>query len=278
MQAVLYVGHGSRVQQGNEELLTFVEKAKKKLSDIPIQESCFIELCEPTIAMGIDACISQGATKVAVIPVLLLTANHAKLDIPIEIDKAKKRYPDVMFTYGRPLGIESTIITILKERLQSEGVPVTIGQTKDDKRGPVSVLLVGRGSSDPDANSDLVKISRLLWEYTPISDVDVCYIAATRPTVDEGLERINRIPNKKVYVLPYLLFTGVLMEGLQKTLNLWNEKTEKEFILCSYLGFADALVDVLVTRIKETLSDDVKVNCDACRFRINHVEQQSPAQ
>ncbi|WP_088102398.1 sirohydrochlorin chelatase [Halalkalibacter urbisdiaboli] len=272
MQAILYVGHGSRVKEGNEELLTFVEKAKKKLSSIPIQESCFIELSDPSIAAGIEACINQGATEVAVVPVLLLTANHAKMDIPIEIDKAKKRYPHVNFTYGRPLGVELTIIRILKERLESAGLYSSKGRPEYDEREPVSVLLVGRGSSDPDANSDLVKISRLLWEYSPISDVDVCYIAATRPTVNEGLERINRIPNKKVFVLPYLLFTGVLMKGLQEMLHTWNQNTEKEFILCSYLGFDDELVNVLVNRIEELLRSEVKINCDACQFRLNHLE------
>lgn len=91
MQAILYIGHGSRVKAGNEELMAFVEKAKAKHPNINIQECCFLELAEPTIQDGVEACINKGATKIAVVPVLLLTAAHAKVDIPEAIDEMKKR-------------------------------------------------------------------------------------------------------------------------------------------------------------------------------------------
>lgn len=268
MQAILYVGHGSRVQAGNEELSAFVEKAKAAHPQVTIQECCFLELAKPTIAEGVEACILQGAKKIAVVPVLLLTAMHAKVDIPKEIDRLKLAYPQVSFSYGRPIGMESSVIEIVKDRLRDAGLSMSASRPKYEDRQPVSVLLVGRGSSDPDATSDLMKISRLVWEYTPVADVDVCFIAATRPNVDEGLERVNRLPNERVFVVPYLLFTGVLMGGLQEQLNEWSAETEKEFILCDYLGFNDQLIHVLAKRVQEVLEDDVPVNCDTCLYRL----------
>ncbi|WP_100372532.1 sirohydrochlorin chelatase [Bacillus sp. FJAT-45037] len=275
MRAILYVGHGSRVQAGNQQLMTFIEQVKGHFQHIAIQEHCFIELSEPTIAEGIAACVKKGATDIAVIPVLLLTANHAKLDIPREIDKAKLVYPQVSFTYGRPFGVEETLISILKKRLEQQGLPERTARPTDDEREDSIVLLVGRGSSDPDANSDLMKIGRLLWEEAPIADVEVCYIAATRPTVDQGLERLTRYPYKKVYVLPYLLFTGVLMKGLQKKLTHWSEETGIESILCQYLGFDDDMKNVLIRRVEEVLANFVPVNCDLCQYRIQAEKSRS---
>ena len=267
MQAILYIGHGSRVQEGNDELSAFVEKAKAKHPQISIQECCFLELAEPTIAEGVEACIRQGATHIAVVPVLLLTAMHAKVDIPREIDRMKVAYPDVAFSYGRPIGVESSVIKIVKDRLRDAGLQMTDHRPIYAERQDVTILLVGRGSSDPDATSDLMKISRLVWEYTPVTDVEVCFIAATHPNVDEGLVRANRLPNEKVYVVPYLLFTGVLMEELQEKLDEWSKQTEKEFVLCNYLGFDDQLVDMLAKRVQEVLEEHVPVNCDTCQYR-----------
>ncbi|MFC0558165.1 sirohydrochlorin chelatase [Halalkalibacter alkalisediminis] len=274
MQAILYIGHGSRVQAGNEELYHFVEKAKAAHPNVAIQECCFLELAEPTIQEGVEVCVKKGATNIAVVPVLLLTAMHAKVDIPEAIAEMKKQYPAVSFSYGRPIGIDTTVIDIVKERLQEAGLPLRDGRPNYEDREPISILLVGRGSSDPDATSDLMKIARLVWEYTPVADVDVCFIAATRPNVDEGLVRVNRLPNQKVYVVPYLLFTGVLMKGLQKQLDEWSKQSNKEYILCDYLGFDDQLITVLARRVQEVLDESVLVNCDTCLYRSGFFEQQ----
>ncbi|WP_332691201.1 sirohydrochlorin chelatase [Halalkalibacter lacteus] len=273
MQAILYIGHGSRVRAGKEELLSFIEKAKGELPQVTIQECCFLELTEPTIEEGVQACVDQGATSIAVIPVLLLTAMHAKVDIPEEINEMKRKYPDVTFSYGRPIGIDSTVIKIVKDRLRASGMNISNKRPKYEEREPISILLVGRGSSDPDQTSDLMKIARLVWEYTPVNEVDVCFLAATRPNVDEGIARMNRLPNDKVYVVPYLLFTGILMKGLQKQLDEWSKQTKKDFVLCDYLGFDDQLISVLIKRVQEVLENDVQVNCDTCSFRYSDTEK-----
>ncbi|GAE24830.1 hypothetical protein JCM9140_783 [Halalkalibacter wakoensis JCM 9140] len=101
------------------------------------------------------------------------------------------------------------------------------------------------------------------------------FLAATRPNVEEGLVRMNRLPNDKVYVVPYLLFTGVLMNDLQKMLDDWSDETEKEFILCDYLGFDDQLISVLGTRVQEVLDENVRVNCDTCSFRVRIDERSA---
>ncbi|WP_227994840.1 sirohydrochlorin chelatase [Oceanobacillus sp. CFH 90083] len=257
MQAILYIGHGSRVQRGNEELLAFVGKAKKKNPQIRIQETCFIELASPAIQTGIDSCVRQGAAKIAVVPVLLLSAGHAKLDIPKEIEQAEKRYPDVTFSYGKVMGVDPAMVDLLTARLEMGGLKQTKRPPVYEARESASVLLVGRGSSDPDANSDLTKIARLLWEAAPVSEVNTCYLAATHPTLDEGLDQLLKSPHARVFIVPYLLFSGVLMKELRQKLGELSERTDKQFILCPYLGFDDQLVEVLVDRVNTLLQEEV---------------------
>ncbi|WYP28031.1 sirohydrochlorin chelatase [Alkalihalobacillus sp. FSL W8-0930] len=252
--AILYVGHGSRVEAGNQELLSFIEKTKTQFPDVPIQETGFIELTSPTIVEAATACVEQGATHIAVVPVLLLTAMHAKEDIPEEIEKAQKKFPHVHFAYGRPFGIEPIIVDLIKQRAEEAGLTSIAHRPKFEDRQPVTLVLVGRGSSDVEQTSDLFKIARLAWEQTPIKDVEVCFIAATHPTVDEGLEKAARLESDTIYVIPYLLFTGVLMKGLEKQLAELNERSDKTFILGDYLGFDDKLIDVLKKRTNEVLA------------------------
>jgi sirohydrochlorin ferrochelatase len=247
MQAILYICHGSRIAKACQEAVAFVERCKTNI-DIPIQEICFIELAEPDIAKGIDTCVNKGATSIAVIPVLLLAAGHVKHDIPEEIAKAKQRYPHIDMVMGEPFGVHEKMVQILVERIAEQSVPL------DDD---AMVLLVGRGSSDPDIKTDLQKIARLFQEKIHLSRVEICFLAAAHPGLEEGLHRALYSEYKKIFVVPYLLFTGVLMEKLKKKLKILST-SDKQFILCNYLGYHPLLQEVLYERVNELVSRPYK--------------------
>ncbi|WP_078552986.1 sirohydrochlorin chelatase [Bacillus alkalicellulosilyticus] len=266
MKAVLYIGHGTRVKEGVRQYEAFIEKVKAAI-DVPIQQHCFIELAEPSIQAGIDTCVERGATEIAIVPVLLLAAGHAKLDIPEEIDEAKEKHPSVTFRYGRVIGIDQRMVNMVVDRLYEAGFPQQ-QLTDIEKREDIAILLVGRGSSDPDANSDLAKLARLIWEAVPVDVVETCYLAATKPSFDDGLDRVKRMSNKKVYVLPYLLFTGLLMKQMAvKIEKLQEDLGDRSIHLCDYLGYHPTLIDIIADRVEELLEDNVRVNCDACKYR-----------
>src|SRR5690625_6398681 len=100
-------------------------------------------------------CVASGATHITVVPILLLTANHAKEDIPLEIETGMKKYADVSFTYGSAFGIQSKIIDSFYERMLEQRTAIANDAT---------VLLVGRGSSVPADKHDLTMISNLMIE------------------------------------------------------------------------------------------------------------------
>ncbi|UTR07271.1 sirohydrochlorin chelatase [Alkalihalobacillus sp. LMS6] len=251
MQAILYVGHGSRVQAGNEQFQTFINRLKPVFE--AFQTHAFIELTAPTIQEGIDRCVQAGATKIAVVPVLLLTAFHANKDIPNELKEAQKRYPSLQLTYGRPFGIHDDVIQVAIDRLKAAGLQ----EWDHDREEGTTILLIGRGSSDGNQPSDVAKIGRLLYERMACDNVEIAFLAATTPTVEQGLKKCERLGAKKVYVLPYLLFTGVLMNELSQSIQEREKDTETNYILCDFLGFDFGLEAVLEARVKETLTMDV---------------------
>lgn len=281
MRTVLLVGHGSRVQAGNEELLEFTRLIAARKPELKV-ETCFIELASPSIAGGIARCIEGGAAEIYVVPIILFAAGHSKLDIPMAIDEAKQRYPGVKFIYGRPLGVQDRAVDILLERIQeAERLPLlqvkAAGGMDLDLRGngastiedkDTIVLLMGRGGSDPDANSDLYKISRLLWERTGYRSVESCFIAIAKPSLPDGLERCLALGARRIIVLPYLLFTGVLMQQFaERVAQFAAEHPGLEVEIGGTLGAHPLLVDMLTERIEETLEGRAFSNCDNCKYR-----------
>lgn len=239
MQAILYIAHGSRVKEGVEQAISFLTSVQLEI-DIPIQEICFLELAVPTIAEGIDSCIKRGATAIAIMPILLLAAQHAKQDIPSEIEKAKKQYPYVEFTYGEPLGVHELLIDTLHTRILETKLPTH----------NANVLLIGRGSSDPVVKSDLAKIAARLREKYAYTAVDTCFLYGIGPTFEEWLQQ-KKNKTDQVFIVPYLLFTGILRKSITKRLQEYEGRT---ITLCESLGYDENVRKVLVERITELLA------------------------
>ena len=234
MQAILYVCHGSRVAKARAEAGDFVKRCKANI-DVPIQELCFIELAYPDIITGIDICVQKGATRIVVLPILLLSAGHAKHDIPEAIRQAKQRHPHLEIVLGKPFGVHETMIDIVVDRIKEQAVPLDHESM---------ILLIGRGSSDPDTKRDIAAIAKLLQERTNVPRVDICFLAAIRPTLEDGLYEASRSSYKKIFVVPYLLFTGVLMKTIEKKLRSF-QSSYKQWILCNYLGYHPFLQNMM---------------------------------
>ncbi len=241
MEAVLYICHGSRVKEAVEQAVSFIESCKSEIS-APIQEVGFLELAEPSIEEAFRSCIERGAKKITAVPVLLLAAAHAKEDIPKELSRLKELFPDVDVKLAQPFGVHSGLINILIERIKETEQEIT-----DDS----IVLLVGRGSSDPDVKVDLGKIAEMLKQSLRIKRVDTCYMAAASPSFEEGMKIAIESGAKRIFVIPYLLFTGILMKKIEKTIKTIHQNPQQKVILCNYLGYHPILKNILQARITE---------------------------
>lgn len=278
MDAILYVGHGSRDPQGNEEVRQFVSSIVDQLN-VPIVELCFLEFEAPGLLQGMEACIHKGATRIAVIPMMLFAAGHAKIHIPAAIDEAKTKYPHVEFVYGKPIGVNEQVLHILEERLYNAGFRLkdaanhSTAADKDEEWANTALLIIGRGSSDPDANGDLFKMSRLFWERLKIGFVETAFIGVTSPSIEEGVERCLKLGARRIILLPYFLFTGVLIKRLEDLVADYKaEHPHIEFVLAHYFGFHPMLKKVLKERATEALEGEVWMNCANCQYRIEAME------
>jgi sirohydrochlorin cobaltochelatase len=258
--ALLIVGHGSRDPRGAREFHDLVGLVRRRNPSLTV-EGGFIELSRPPISECVDRLAEGGAQSVAAVPLMLLAAGHAKDDIPATLVREKMHHPGMSFSYGRALGIRPELLELMDMRISSV---VPMGEKQE-----TAVLIVGRGSSDPDANSDLSKIARLFYEGRPYPVVEVAYVSMTPPGVAEGLDRCRRLGAKRVVVFSYFLFTGVLegrIRGQSETFALANPGVEVRY--AGYFGPDARIADLVVERYTEAVEGDIRMNCDVCVHRV----------
>lgn len=243
MQAVLYVAHGSRMQEAVLQTKEFLRNSMVKI-DVPIQEHSFLELARPTMEEGVIRCVERGATSIAVVPLLLLAAGHAKQDIPQEIRRMQNQFPDITFSYGRPFGVHEAIVDIAVERMR---------ETKQKIAADARILLIGRGSSDADTPRYFREIAKLLNNKSKLSPIRTCFLAACEPSFETALETEIRAGASQIFVIPYLLFTGFLMKTIENRIRELNLRNQS-MILCSPLGPHDNLIQILSERVQEAVT------------------------
>ncbi|WP_448561157.1 sirohydrochlorin chelatase [Trichothermofontia sp.] len=263
---LLLIGHGTRDDEGRQQLLDFAAAYQTLDTSRPVIP-CFLELTEPTIQQGIDRCVAEGYTDLSVLPVLLFAARHNKFDVTNELDRARQRYPHIRFHYGRHFGITPAMLDLWHRRLAELDRPEHNPRQID--RADTLLLFVGRGSSDPDANSDVYKLARLIWEGSGYQTVETCFIGITHPRLEEGLRRASLYQPKRIIVLPYFLFTGILVKKIAAIAAQYQATFPNTDIVClPEMGLHPHLFNILREREWETQAEQVQMNCEMCKFRL----------
>ncbi|AFZ46122.1 cobalamin (vitamin B12) biosynthesis CbiX protein [Cyanobacterium stanieri PCC 7202] len=264
---LLMIGHGTRDQNGRDVFMEFVETYQKLDQSRPVIP-CFLELTEPTIAQGVDFCIQQGYEDISALPILLFAARHNKFDVTNELDRTRLKYPQLKFHYGRHFGINPSILDLWQERLALLDTPPY--NPDNISREETVLLFVGRGSSDPDANGDVLKFARILWEGSGYKTVETCFIGITHPRLEEGFKRALLYQPKRIIVLPYFLFMGALMKKIFRISQEHQQLYSDIQIDClPEMGIQPQLLQLIREREIETQLGEVKMNCEMCKFRLN---------
>jgi sirohydrochlorin cobaltochelatase len=263
---LLAIGHGTRNDRGRQTFIDFVETYQQLDPCRPVIP-CFLELTEPTIQEGVEACVKNGYTDITALPILLFAARHNKFDVTNELDRARSPYPQINFSYGRHFGITPKIIELWRDRLAALDQPEH--NPRNIAREDTVLLFVGRGSSDPDANGDVCKLARIMWEGSGYKTVETCFIGITHPRLEEGFRRAYLYQAKRIIVLPYFLFTGTLMEKIfDLTAQQEELHPEIDFACLPEMGVASPLFQVLREREIEAQLGQVAMNCEMCKFRL----------
>lgn len=261
--ALLIAGHGTRDDAGAEAFRDFVRELGRRHPELPVAGG-FIELSPPPLGDAVTELVERGVRRFAAVPLMLVSAGHAKGDIPAALAREKERHPGISYTYGRPLGPHPALLGVLERRLDE-----ALGSAGSKDRSDVTVLLVGRGSTDPDANAEVHKAARLLWEGRGYAGVETAFVSLAAPDVPSGLDRCVKLGARRIVVLPYFLFTGILPDRVRRQTEDWAAAhPETEVRSADVIGPEPELLDLVMERYREALGGDLRMNCDSCVYRI----------
>ena len=262
---ILICGHGSRNKLAIKEFQELTRFIQKRYPSILV-EFGFLEFAKPSLTDALDKLRNNSIKKVIAIPAMLFAAGHVKNDIPsLLMNYAKKT--DIEIIYGRELGINNLMISAACERVKEVF-------KKNNSITPEESLLVvvGRGSSDPDANSNVSKITRMLVEGVGLGWGETVFSGVTFPLVEPGLRNVVRLGYKNIIIFPYFLFSGVLVTRIKRQSDLVAlDNPHVDFHEAKYLSSHKYVVETFVERIEEILNDESNnfMNCSLCKYRSN---------
>ncbi len=260
---IMLCGHGSRNQMAVGEFAALSETLKTLLPDIPVEYG-YLEFANPVIHQGLDRLREKGVKNVLALPGMLFAAGHAKNDIPSVLNTYADAHEDFSITYGRDLGIDTRMVRAASDRIKQAEAKAKL----DIDRSQTLLLVVGRGASDPDANSNVTKVTRMLWEGMGFGWAETAYSGVTFPLVEPALEKVVRLGYKRIIVFPYFLFTGVLVNRIYASVDEASEKyLGIEILKAPYLNDHELVVETLIDRIGEMLSGQNLMNCSLCKYR-----------
>ena len=256
-------GHGSRDTGAVEEFQAVAQGLKERLPQYETDWG-FLEFATPVIRTGLDALRAKGIRKVLAVPGMLFAAGHAKNDIPSVLNAYKAQNPELEISYARELGIDLKLIRAAGERVEDALQKAGDGVSRED----TLLVVVGRGASDPDANSNVAKVTRMLWEGLGLGWAETAYSGVTFPLVEPGLEHATRLGYKRIVVFPYFLFTGILVQRIYHYTDIVAAKhPEIEFIKASYLNDHPLVLDTFAERVEEIRNGENNMNCQLCKYR-----------
>ena len=253
MTVLLGVAHGSRDPASQEVVRSLLARAAALRPGLRA-EAAYVDNASPSIRAALESLATEGVDDVVVLPLLLTPASHSKTDIAGSVQAGRAAHPGVRLRYGRPLGPHPVLVERLVSRLAEAGA-----------RPEDPVVVVAGGALDPDANAAVASTARLLFEGRSYPSVDIAFASTALPSVPDALAKLKRLGHSSASVASYFLGPGFLPRMVERQARSIDGL---EVVVSAPLGVSDGLAGLVARRYDEALGNDLRMNCDACLYRV----------
>jgi sirohydrochlorin ferrochelatase len=211
-------------------------------------EGCFLELAPPSIEAAMERFARHQIGEVAVMPLMLFEAGHAKVDIPRAARSA-----------AEPLGLTVSMLDALNDHpcmielsaLRFQSVVEQFGVEPRE----VHTLLVGRGSRDRKAMEQFYDFRDQRIRVTGEHSCQGAFMAMAEPRIETALEQCAQKPHKWVAVQPHLLFAGALLDRLTALVSEQDQRDERQrWLIGRHLGAHQLVAETVLQRFSQAIS------------------------
>jgi sirohydrochlorin cobaltochelatase len=269
--AVLICGHGSRDPEAIAEFELLAAALRPRLPDVDFATG-YLEFARPTIHDSLATLAARGARRILAVPGMLFVASHVKNDLPWEVNSFAADNPEIEVRFGRDLAIDPKLLMAASERIAAVAPKDRVG------RAETLLVVVGRGTNDPDANANIAKVARMLWEAMGFGWAEIAFSGVAHPRVDAALTRAVRLGFRRIVVFPYFLFTGVLVKRIYAQSDAVARLfSEIEFVNAPHLRDHPAVLDAFRERVEELGVEQPAMNCQLCKYRTQLIGYEGDA-
>jgi len=261
-EGILLCGHGSRREAAITSFKKLVTILQKRYADDYEVDYGFLEFNHPTYEAAVERMYLNGIRKIYALPVILFAGSHAKNDIPYELNTLQEYHQDLTITMAKHIGVNSFLLDLAVKRIKETEATLSPMDRKE-----TCLVVIGRGTTDPDANSDVCKLTSMLWEGMGFGFATTGYSGTAYPKVDESLHMIDKLGFKRTIVIPFFFFTGVLLERIYKHVSHMEATSDKEYVYTAPFGTDELLMKAFDERLEEAKTGTAYMNCQLCKYR-----------
>ena len=263
---VMICGHGSRSRAAVDQFARLADLLPPLLPDDWALDFGYLEFANPVIRAGLDRLREQGCDRILAVPGMLFSAMHTKNDIPTVLNSYAAEH-GIDIRYGRELGVDARMIAAAGARI-ADAVAAADAERGAVARHETCLVVIGRGASDPDANGNVAKVARMLWEGMGFGWCEIGYSGVTFPLVEPCLTHVARLGYKRVIVFPYFLFTGILVDRIYGfTDQVAAAHPDIHFVKAGYLNDHAQVLETFADRARELAGQAPPDNCALCKYR-----------
>lgn len=187
---LVLTAHGSADPRSSANAHAIGGHLRRLLPDTEVR----VAFCEQN-APNLTEVLPDVEPGAVVVPLLLGSAYHARIDIPELI-----AHSGAEVTQADVLGDDPRLLQVVRERLTAVGV------SRFD--ADLGVILVGVGSSHPAANARTAVLAGALAEGTRWAGTQVAFATGQTPSLPEAVDRLQRRGARRLVIAPWFLAHG----------------------------------------------------------------------
>ncbi|MFF4595786.1 sirohydrochlorin chelatase [Amycolatopsis sp. NPDC001319] len=195
------VAHGSRDPRSAATVRGLVERVRAQAPGIEVYES-FLDLSQPRVTDVLRRLYTQGHRAAVVVPLLLGSAFHARVDLPALVAEVKAECPGFDVRVSEVLGVDPMLERVALDRLSGAGL------------GPGDGVVVSAvGSSNAGANAAVADLAAR-WEGELGLPVTEAFASAAQPDVPAAVARLRARGVRRIVVASWFLAPGLLPDRI----------------------------------------------------------------
>jgi sirohydrochlorin ferrochelatase len=200
---ILLVAHGSRDPRAAASTRALRHAVAAIAPDRPV-EVAYLDHERPTVPWALAAFAAAGHRSTVVVPLLLTSAYHGRVDLPELLAEARAAGIGVRVVQADVLGprghaVDAKLVVALRRRLRQ------LCRRYD------ALVLAAAGTRDPAARATVVAAASALGTAAGVPCVPA-YASAAEPTPGQAVLRLRREGARRVAVAAYFLAPGLLYD------------------------------------------------------------------